>query len=59
MLLAWHVLPVAVSFLLPRRLAGFVWFLGPSNDPAGRGLDVGAAIVVYARTIVEGFFPVL
>jgi hypothetical protein len=56
MLLAWHVLPVAVSFLLPRRLAGFVWFLGPSNDPAGRGLDVGAAIVVYARTIVEGFF---
>ena len=54
-LLAWHVLPVAVSFLLPQRLAGFVWFLGPSNDPMRKGPDIAGAIAVYVRAIVDGF----
>jgi len=55
MLLAWHVLPVAVSFLLPQRLAGFVWFLGPSNDPLRQGSNLGGAIAVYGKAIVGGF----
>ena len=55
MLLAWHVLPVAVSFLLPRRLAGFVWFLGPSNDPLGENPGMAGAAAIYARAIVGGF----
>jgi hypothetical protein len=30
-LLLWHAWPVAVSFLLPRRLGVFLWYLSPAN----------------------------
>jgi hypothetical protein len=30
-ILHWHFLPLAVSFLLPRRLSAFVWYVGPLN----------------------------
>jgi len=30
-LMLWHVLPVAVSFLLPGRLWMFLWYVGPLN----------------------------
>ena len=32
MLWAWHLLPVAISFLLPKRLSYFLWFLSPANS---------------------------
>ncbi|MBL8839769.1 MAG: glycosyltransferase family 39 protein, partial [Alphaproteobacteria bacterium] len=32
-LFAWHVLPIALSFLVPKRLAAFLWFVGPTNLP--------------------------
>ena len=55
-LFRWAVLPVAVSFLLPRRLASFLWFLGPSNTGAAPKFDPLGALGVYARVVVEGFF---
>ncbi len=30
-LLAWHVIPVTVWFLLPKRLSYFLWYLSPAN----------------------------
>jgi hypothetical protein len=30
-LLSWHVWPVAISFLLPKRLGCFLWYLSPAN----------------------------
>jgi hypothetical protein len=30
-ILQWHFLPLAVSFLLPRRLSTFIWYVGPLN----------------------------
>jgi hypothetical protein len=49
----WHLTPIAVSFLLPRRLSAFVWFVGPSN--AGTGFDALDGLTVYWRAFVEGF----
>ena len=55
MLLAWHVLPLAISFLLPGRLATFVWFLGPANTGAAPRFDPLAGVALY-RQAVESFF---
>ena len=27
----WHALPIAVSFLLPKRFATFLWYVGPTH----------------------------
>ena len=27
----WHLFPIALSFLIPKRLSAFLWFVGPSN----------------------------
>jgi len=46
-------MPVAVSFLLPRRLSAFVWFVGPSN--ATTGFDPLGGISLYWHAFAEGF----
>ena len=49
----WHVLPIAISFLLPKRLSTFLWFIGPSNSYASfNPLD---GIVTYWNGFAEGF----
>jgi hypothetical protein len=27
----WHVLPIAVSFLIPKHLSAFIWYVGPTH----------------------------
>lgn len=55
-LLAWHVLPVAVSFLIPKRLSAFLWFVGPSNVPSGQPYDPLGAVVYYWTMAADGFY---
>ncbi|HET9686797.1 MAG TPA: glycosyltransferase family 39 protein [Pseudolabrys sp.] len=31
----WHAVPIAVSFLLPKRLATFLWYVGPTHHAEG------------------------
>ncbi|MDC7787198.1 hypothetical protein PQJ75_10895 [Rhodoplanes sp. TEM] len=54
-ILAWHVLPVAVSFLIPKRLSAFLWFIGPSNAPAGSGFDPLQGATYYAGVAATAF----
>ena len=30
----WHFVPVAISFLIPKRLSAFIWYVGPTNAPS-------------------------
>lgn len=34
-LVYWHLVPVLVSFLIPKRISGFAWFLSANNSAAG------------------------
>jgi hypothetical protein len=51
----WHVVPVAISFLLPKRLASFLWFVGPANVDPGLAYDPIGGALIYWRAFVEGF----
>jgi hypothetical protein len=51
----WHAVPVAVSFLLPKRLSAFLWFVGPANSPAPGPYDPIATAAYYWRVFAEGF----
>ncbi len=51
----WHVVPIAVSFLLPKRLSVFLWFVGPTNTFSGGPYDALAAAVSYWHAFAEGF----
>ena len=53
-LLWWHVVPIAVSFLWPRRLAGFLWFLSPSNAQGTQSDPLGALLFQWPA-FAEGF----
>ncbi|NVO17800.1 MAG: hypothetical protein HXX10_27585, partial [Rhodoplanes sp.] len=54
-LLGWHVLPVAASFLIPKRLSAFLWFVGPSNAPSGAPYDPLAGAAYYWEMVADGF----
>ena len=56
----WHVVPLLVSFLLPRRLPVLLWYVGPTNfpDPKG-GLDLTHALQIYGPALFEGFHVAL
>jgi hypothetical protein len=51
----WHLTPVAVSFLVPRRLSAFIWFVGPDNADMTTGYDPLGGIVIYWHAFAEGF----
>ncbi len=53
-LLYWHVVPVAISFLLPRRLSSFLWFVGPANN-GHAAFDVSGGLQFYWNAFAEGF----
>ena len=55
-LLAWHILPVIVSLLLPHRLSAFVWFLGPSNMGSPTAMDFWSKLALYRQGLFESFF---
>jgi hypothetical protein len=44
-----------VSFLLPRRLSAFLWFVGPANSPSPGPYDPVAAAAFYWRVFADGF----
>jgi hypothetical protein len=54
-LLYWHALPVAASFLVPKRLSAFLWFVGPANAPDIPGKP--PALPIYWSAFAEGFHP--
>ncbi|MBL8839596.1 MAG: hypothetical protein JNL66_25295, partial [Alphaproteobacteria bacterium] len=54
-LFAWHVLPIALSFLVPKRLAAFLWFVGPTNLPLGADAGLAAGARAYAIWFAEGY----
>lgn len=49
----WHLAPILISFLLPKRLSAFVWFVGPAN--ATTGFDPIGGVVLYWHAFAEGF----
>lgn len=51
----WHATPILISFLLPKRLTAFLWFVGPANAGAARGIDPLDGIRFYWRAFAEGF----
>jgi len=53
--LYWHLAPIAVSFLLPRRLSAFIWFVGPANSSGSGGLDLLGGLLLYWHAFAEGF----
>jgi len=54
-LVAWHAAPLAVSFLLPKRLAGFLWFVGPANSTPGAAYDPSSGARLYWASFADGF----
>ncbi len=51
----WHVLPIAVSFLLPKRLSTFLWFVGPSNSSSTAGYSLTGGFNPYWDSFSTGF----
>ncbi|MBY0585765.1 hypothetical protein K2X85_01235 [bacterium] len=54
-LLAGLVSPIAISFLLPKRLLLNLWFLSPSNAGESAARPIFEAIEIYSRTVVEDY----
>jgi hypothetical protein len=51
----WHVVPIAASFLLPKRLSAFLWFVGPANSPSPGPYDPLSTAAFYWGAFAEGF----
>ncbi|MEO5720378.1 MAG: hypothetical protein ABIR71_02780 [Chthoniobacterales bacterium] len=51
----WHVLPVAISFLLPRRLSTFVWFLGPMNTDRSSAVPIAETATFYLQSTIRDY----
>jgi hypothetical protein len=45
--IAWHILPIALWFLVPHRLTGFVWFVSPYNSGPAAHSDLIAGFGHY------------
>jgi hypothetical protein len=54
-LIYWHIMPVAVSLLLPKRLSAFLWFVGPANSPSPGPYDPLATAAFYWQAFADGF----
>lgn len=51
----WHALPIAIWFLLPRRLSAFAWFVGPFNVGERSPSSTVEAAAYYAGTIAADY----
>jgi len=47
--------PIMISFLLPGRLATFLWFVGPENSPGS--MPFSDTLHLYAQAFLAGFSP--
>ncbi|MFZ4683258.1 MAG: hypothetical protein ACOYMS_12200, partial [Terrimicrobiaceae bacterium] len=52
---SWHVLPLAVSFLFPQRLAAFLQFLSPGNHGDSPVRDVPGAAASYLAAMAGDY----
>jgi len=50
----WHVLPIALSFLLPKRLSVFLWYIGLNNGPPA-AYDLWAHVQLQWAGFAHGF----
>lgn len=50
-----HLLPLALSFLLPQRLSAFAWYVGPANQGEVAARDPLRAIELYWRALFEDY----
>lgn len=53
----WQVVPVAVSFLVPKRLSAFIWFVGPANRHPGEAYDLAASLYGNWVAFADAFHP--
>jgi len=51
--LYWNLAPIAISFLLPKRLSAFLWYVGPLDSSTG--FDLVDGVFSYWRYFTEGF----
>jgi hypothetical protein len=54
-MLYWHVVPIAISFLVPKRLATFVWYVGPTHFGFQQPYDFLGGVALYWRALALGF----
>lgn len=54
-LVRWHLLPVAVWFLLPKRLGYFLLFISPANAGASQKFDLVGGAGLYMRWILTEY----
>lgn len=50
----WHLLPMAVWFLLPKRLSNFLFYVSPANTPV-EGLSYTGKLRFYAERIIDDY----
>lgn len=51
----WHAAPVAVYFLLPKRLGYFLWFISPANAPKDAAMSLTQGLAHYHAWIVSDY----
>jgi hypothetical protein len=55
-IVSWHVWPIALWFLLPKRLAYFLWYLSPANGPNSEPGFVNG-LHYYWSCLTEDYHP--
>jgi hypothetical protein len=58
-ILAGHVMPIAVSFLVPKRLMMNLWFLSPANRGEESARPIVEAAQLYLHYIIQDYHPSL
>src|SRR5262249_1644468 len=51
-ILFWHVLPLALWFLLPKRLGYWLWYLSPAQAGEHPQHSVRDGVIFYAQNLV-------
>jgi hypothetical protein len=51
----WHLVPVAVWLLLPKRASFFLWYLGPNNGGDDQHSDFVAGVLAYGREVLSEY----
>ncbi len=51
----WHVLPILIWFVFPKRLGYFLWYLGPSNGPNAADRSLYASAMYYWSEAAEAY----
>ncbi len=52
----WHVAPIAMWFLVPKRLAWLVWYLTGNHGP-GEGVGWAGRFLAYANALAADYVP--